>query len=159
MDDFSFVETVDHFGEGRKSSRRCRRKVRFWLRRAAMLDEAAAAGRPSVMKRLLQSVQDKVRMCCPAGPPADDPPCVCVDDEGDIDEAGPGRDIRKMREPQTVSSGSAELSVHVIQRTESRLVADSSRLPDRSAATLISRSRSGAGVHRYTSPASSANAH
>jgi hypothetical protein len=81
------------------------------------------------MKRLFQSVQDKVRMCCPAGPPADDPPGVSVDDEGDIDEAGPGRHIGKIREPQTVWSGSAELSVHVIQRTESRLVAD--RCPQR----------------------------
>jgi hypothetical protein len=65
----------------------------------------------------------------PAGPPTDDPPGVCVDDEGDIDEAGPGRDIGKIREPQTVWSGSVELSVHVIQRTESCLVAD--RCPQR----------------------------
>ena len=76
------------------------------------------------MERLLQGVQDKVRMCCPAGPPTDDPPGVSVDDEGDIDEAGPGRDIGKVGQPQAVWSGSAELSVHVIQRTESRLVAD-----------------------------------
>src|ERR1700761_6563558 len=94
-----------------------------------MMDEAAAAGRPSVMKRLFQSVQDKVRMCCQAGPPADDPPGVSLNDEGDIYEAGPGRHIGKIRKPQTVWSGSAELSVHVIQRTESRLVAD--RCPQR----------------------------
>ena len=81
------------------------------------------------MERLFEGVQDKVRMRCPAGPPTDDPPGVCVDDEGDIDEAGPGRDIGKIREPQTVWSGSVELSVHVIQRTERRLVAD--RCPQR----------------------------
>ena len=95
----------------------------------AMMDEAAAAGRPSVMKRLFEGVEDKVRMRCPAGPPTDDPSGIGVDDEGDIDEAGPGRDIGKIREPQTVWSGSMELSVHVIQRTESRLVAD--RCPQR----------------------------
>ena len=68
-------------------------------------------------------------MGSPAGPPTDDPPGAGVDDEGDIDEAGPGRDIGEIREPQTVWSGSAELSVHAIQRTESRLVAD--RCPQR----------------------------
>jgi hypothetical protein len=59
----------------------------------AMMNEAAAAGRPSVMERLFEGVQDEVRMRCPAGSPADDPPRISVDDEGDIDEAGPGRDV------------------------------------------------------------------
>ena len=125
MDDFSFVETVDRFGEGvvRVADAADGRLNsgfgeplgvfdRNILGAAiAMMDEAAAAGRPSVMKRLFEGVQDKVRMRCPAGPPTDDPPGVCVDDEGDIDEAGPGRDIGKIREPQTVWSGSVELSV------------------------------------------------
>ena len=78
-------------------------------------------------------VQDEVRMRCPASSPADDPPCISVDDEGDIDEAGPGRDVGKIRVLQTVWSGSVELSVPVIQRTESRLVAD--RCPQRLART------------------------
>src|SRR6185437_11745926 len=143
-DDLSLVEAVDRFGEGvvvRVADAADGRLDpgfgeplgvfdRDILGAAiAMMNEAAAAGRPSVMKRLFQSVQDKVRMGCPAGPPTDDPPGVGVDDEGDIDEAGPGRDIGEIREPQTVWSGSAELSVHVIQRTESRLVAD--RCPQR----------------------------
>ena len=95
----------------------------------AMMNEAAAAGRPSVMERLFEGVQDEVGVRRPAGSPADDPPRVGVDDEGDIDEAGPGRDIGKIREPQTVRRGSMELPVHMIQRTESRLVAD--RCPQR----------------------------
>ncbi len=37
------------------------------------------------MERLFESVQDKVGMSRSAGPPADDPPRVGVDDEGDID--------------------------------------------------------------------------
>ena len=49
------------------------------------------------MERLFESVQDKVGISCSAGPPADDPPRVGVDDEGDIDEASPGRDIGKNR--------------------------------------------------------------
>jgi hypothetical protein len=53
-----------------------------------MVDEATAIGGPWVMKRLLQGIQDKVGMRSPAGPPADDPPSIGVDDEGDIDEAG-----------------------------------------------------------------------
>ena len=65
----------------------------------------------------------------PAGSPADDPPRVGVDDEGDIDEAGPGRDIRKVGQPQAVRRASVELPVHMIQRTEGCLVAD--RCPQR----------------------------
>src|SRR5271168_1357722 len=68
----------------------------------AMVDEATAVGWPSGVERLFQSVQDKLGMGRSAGPPADDPPDVGVDDEGDVDEAGPGRDIRKIRQPQTV---------------------------------------------------------
>ena len=49
------------------------------------------------------------------------PRSISVDDEGDIDEAGPGRNIGKIREPQTVWSGSVELSVHVIQRQRAAL--------------------------------------
>ena len=89
-----------------------------------MMNEAAAAGRPSVMERLFEGVQDEVGVRRPAGPPADDPPGVGVDDESDIDEACPGGHIRKIGQPQTVRRGSMELPVHVIQRTESRLVAD-----------------------------------
>ena len=54
-----------------------------------MMDEAGAAGRPSVMERLLQGVENEVGVRRPAGSPADDPSSVGVDDEGDIDEAGP----------------------------------------------------------------------
>ena len=142
MDDLSVVEAVDRFRGCRKVADAADGRLdpgfgeplgvfdRNILGAAiAMMNEAAAAGRPSVMKRLFQSVQDKVRGGCPAGPPTDDPPGVGVDDEGDIDEAGPGRDIGEIREPQTVWSGSAELAVHVIQRTESRFVAD--RCPQR----------------------------
>ena len=93
------------------------------------MDEAAPTGGPSVMERLFESVQDEVGVRCPAGSPADDPPGVGVDDEGDVDEPGPGRDIDKISQPQTVGRGSMELSVHLIQRTGGRPVAD--RCPQR----------------------------
>ena len=89
-----------------------------------MMDEAAAVHWPPVMERLLQGVENEVGVRRPAGSPADDPSGVSVDDEGDIDEAGPGRDIGKIRQPQTVRRGSVELSAHMIQRTGNRLVAD-----------------------------------
>lgn len=59
----------------------------------AMMDQAAAMDRPTIVQRLLQRVQDEAGMCCPAGAPANDPAGVCVDDEGDVDEPRPGRDV------------------------------------------------------------------
>jgi hypothetical protein len=60
----------------------------------------------------------------PAGPPADDPPGVDVDDEGDIDHAAPGRDIGVSRprefHPRPLSEPDVNLSVHpapIIQST------------------------------------------
>ena len=85
------------------------------------MNEAAAAGRPSVMERLFQGVQYEVGVRRPAGSPTDDPPGIGVDDESDIDEAGPGRDIGKIREPQTARRGSVELPVHVIERARAAL--------------------------------------
>jgi hypothetical protein len=46
-----------------------------------MMDEAASMGRPAIMKRLFQSIEDEAGMCRPAGPPADDPPSIGIDDE------------------------------------------------------------------------------
>ena len=93
------------------------------------MDEAGAAGWPSVVERLLQGVEDEVGVRRPACSPADDPPGVSVDDEGDIDEAGPGRNVGKIRKPQPIRRRSVELSVHMVERTGGRLVAD--RCPKR----------------------------
>ena len=81
----------------------------------AMVDEATSIGGPSVMKRLLQGIQDKVGVRGPAGSPADDPPSIGVDDEGDVDEAGPGRDISEVGKPKDVRPRGLELTVDVIQ--------------------------------------------
>ena len=42
------------------------------------------------------------------GPPAHDPAGIGVDDEGDVDEAGPGRDIGEVGEPKHVWAGCFE---------------------------------------------------
>ena len=59
----------------------------------AVVHEPASLHRPPIMESLFQSVQDEAGMRRPAHPPADDPAGIGVDDKGDIDEAGPGRDV------------------------------------------------------------------
>lgn len=54
-----------------------------------MVHEPVALHGPPVMESLFQSVQNEGCMRRPAHPPADDPAGIGVDDEGDIDEAGP----------------------------------------------------------------------
>ena len=109
MDHLGLVEAIDRFGEGvivssptlptegsipASASRSVYLIENPSLGAAiAVMNEAAAAGRPSVMERLLQGVEAEFGVRRPAGSPADDPSSVGVDDEGDIDEAGPCRDV------------------------------------------------------------------
>ena len=82
----------------------------------AVMDETAAVRRPSVMKRLLQSIQDEVGVRRSASSPADNTAGVGVDDEGDIDEAGPGRDVGVSRPKEfhlrPLSEPDVNLSAH-----------------------------------------------
>src|SRR5262249_47620937 len=55
------------------------------------MDEAAAPQGPPLMKRLFQRIEHEARMGRPAHAPADNTPGVGIDDEGDIDKAGPAR--------------------------------------------------------------------
>ena len=50
-------------------------------------------GRPSIVKRLFQGIEDEAGMSRPAGPPTHDPPGVGVDDESYVDEPRPGGDV------------------------------------------------------------------
>ena len=108
MDDLRLVEAIDRFGEGVvvgvAGAADGRLDPGFGetlgvLDRnilgaaIAVMNEVAAAGGPPIMERLFEGAQDEVRMRRPTGSPADDPPRIGVDDEGDIDEAGPGRDV------------------------------------------------------------------
>jgi hypothetical protein len=58
-----------------------------------MMDEAAPMGRPAIVKRLFQGIEHEVGMRRLAGPPAHEPPSIGIDDEGDLDEPRPGRDV------------------------------------------------------------------
>ena len=55
-----------------------------------MMDEPAAPHGPPLVQRLFQRIEDEAGMGGATDTPADDTPGVGIDDEGDIDEAGPG---------------------------------------------------------------------
>lgn len=59
-----------------------------------------------------------------AGSPADDPPGVGIDDEGDIDEPRPGRDVGEIRHSQHVRRWRAEPAIDVIEPARRCFVAD-----------------------------------
>ena len=88
-----------------------------------VVDEPFAARRPPRMKRLLERIENKAGMRPPADPPADDPPGKGVNDEGDIDEAGPGRDIGEVRDPQPVRRRGVELPLDPVERARRGTVA------------------------------------
>ena len=58
-----------------------------------MMDEAAPMGQPTVMKRLLPGIKNEAGMSRPAGRPTYDSPHVGIDDEGEVDETRPCRDV------------------------------------------------------------------
>lgn len=139
MDDLGFVETVDGLGEGVviAVAYAAHRRLDAGLRQAlgvldrkiltaaiAVMDQAAAVDGATVMDRLLQGVEDEGGMGRPADAPAHDVAGVDVDYEGHIDEARPGRDVGEVGDPEPVGRGRLELSVHLIQRTRRRLVAE-----------------------------------
>jgi hypothetical protein len=67
-----------------------------------MVDKPGAAHGPPGMQRQLQRLEDEARLGGARHAPADDPPGIGVDDEGDIDEARPGGDIGEVGDPQPV---------------------------------------------------------
>src|SRR3954464_5434294 len=68
----------------------------------AVMDEAAAPDRPALVQGLLQRVQHEAGVSRAGDTPADDAPRKDIDDEGDIDETGPRRDVGKVGHPQGV---------------------------------------------------------
>ena len=79
---------------------------------------------PAIVQRLFQGIEDEAGVGRPAGPPADDPPSIGIDDEGDVDEPRPSRDVSEVRYPQHVRRWRVKLAVDVIERARCRLVAD-----------------------------------
>src|SRR3954462_3659136 len=107
-DHLGFVEAVDGFGEGvivavpdapNQSLDPRRGKPLGILDREilhptiAVMDEAAAPDRPALVQGLLQRVQHEAGVSRAGDTPADDAPRKDIDDEGDIDETGPRRDV------------------------------------------------------------------
>ena len=90
----------------------------------AAMHEAAAMDRPAFMQSLLKSVEHDAGMCRSRHTPADDEPGVDIDDKGNVDEPGPGRDKREIRDPERIWPWHLELAVDVVQRARCRLVAD-----------------------------------
>jgi hypothetical protein len=82
----------------------------------AVMDEPAAGHGPAVMKRLLQGVENEAGVSRAADPPTDNTASIGVDDERHVDEARPGGDVRKVRDPQHVRAWRPELAVHTVQR-------------------------------------------
>ncbi len=76
------------------------------------------------MKRLLQRVENEAGVSRAADPPADNAASVGVDHERHVDEARPGGDVRKVRDPQQVRARRPELAVDAVQRAWRGLVAD-----------------------------------
>lgn len=64
-----------------------------------MVNEATAVLRAPLVQGLFESVQDEAGVRRAADTPADDSPGISVYDEGDVDEARPGRDIGEVGQP------------------------------------------------------------
>jgi hypothetical protein len=54
------------------------------------MHKAVAVHWPPIVQGLLQRIEHEARMCRARRAPADDAPRIGIDDEGDVDEAGPG---------------------------------------------------------------------
>src|SRR3954449_11931661 len=90
----------------------------------AVMDEAAAPDGPARVQGLLQRVEHAASVSRAGDAPADDAPREDVDDEGDIDETGPRRDVGKVGHPQGVRTRRFELPIDAIERTRGRRIAD-----------------------------------
>ena len=139
VDQLGLVKTVDGFGEGIVigiSDAADRRLYACFSQALGVFDrdvlaapvavvhEPAAMDGLSVMQGLLQCVEHEAGVCRARHPPAHDPAGIGVDHKGDIDKAGPGRDIGEVGEPEDIRPWRLEVAVDVIQRAWRGLVAD-----------------------------------
>src|SRR4029079_10688776 len=128
MDDLGLVEAIDRFREGivvtiadaaDRPLDACFPEALGILDRdvlaasVAVMHEPAAMRRLPVMEGLLERIDDEARVVCSCGPPADNAPRIGVYDEGDIDKAGPGRDVGEIRDPQRIRVRGVELGLAV----------------------------------------------
>ena len=81
------------------------------------MDQSALQNRPSIMQSLLESIENEVCLGGPREPPSHDAISECVDNEGHVNKALPGRHIGKITDPQHVRRWRPELTVHLVTRT------------------------------------------
>src|SRR5215213_804847 len=89
-----------------------------------MVHETATLDGSARVKGLLQGIQHEAGVSAPRDPPAYDPTSIGIDHEGHVDEAGPGRDVGEVRDPEHVWARRLELPVDAIERARRGLVAD-----------------------------------
>lgn len=70
-----------------------------------MIDRAAPVGRTATTERLFERIQDKAGARHPAGAPAYDPSGVGIDDEANVDQRCPSRNIGEARHPSLFDAG------------------------------------------------------
>src|SRR3954470_19291904 len=90
----------------------------------AMVHQSRPLKRTPVIECLFESSEKEAVFGRSRRPPADDPPGKDVDDEGDVDEALPGRDIGEIRQPQRIRPRRMELPVYLVTQIGRRFVAD-----------------------------------
>src|SRR5215211_2925592 len=89
-----------------------------------MVHETATLDGSALVQGLLERVEHVAGVRRPAHPPADDAPGKGVDHKGDVDEAGPGRHVGEVRDPQRVRARCLELPVDPVERACSGRVRD-----------------------------------
>ena len=87
-----------------------------------MIHQSALMNWLSVMKRLLQRIQDETGMSCSADSPANNPAGKDINDEGHINKTPPGGNISEIRDPKKVGSWREELAINMIARTRNGFV-------------------------------------
>ena len=95
-----------------------RRPVEFTLRAAvAVMHQVACAVTATIVDGLLKRIEDEVGAERIRHTPADNASREHVDDEGDVDEASPRRDVGEVRDPQLIGPGRHEVTVDEVNRT------------------------------------------
>src|SRR3954463_7837041 len=89
-----------------------------------MVHETATLDGPARVQSLLKRVEHEAGVRRPAHPPADDAPGIGIDHEGHVDEAGPGRDVGEIGDPEHVRARGLKLPIDAIERARRGLIAD-----------------------------------
>ena len=79
--------------------------------------------RPALRDGHIQRGQDELGAQMGCHGPADDAPTPRVEHDGEIQEAGPRRDVRDVRDPQPIRARRRELAIDEVRRRPRRLVA------------------------------------